>query len=448
MSFVLSYAVILSIGLVISILIYPFISDSKKTILGHILKYSVALGLILLFAQCGSTKKTADSVIRTAYQDGSTDMQVDFALFHFKADSSRLYVRVGTKNLLYARLSNGDPTASVVVKIKQDGEPGPIKTFRIQDADPEKRPKTLIASTDFRLPKGEKSQLIITVTDENRSRQVVQTLPFDKSNLTNRQNFLITTLDNEVPLFSDRVKPNADYNLHINAEIDNDLNVRYYNRGFRMPPPPFALYEPKPFNYEADSTATLPTRNRQVVQIKMGPYGFYHLNADATSKEGITLFVSDPEFPEVKTVNDLMGPLRYLVGGKEYENIIEAADRKQVLENMWISWAGSKDRARKSITAYYKRVEQANKYFSSHVEGWKSDRGIIYIVYGKPNKVYQTADLETWIYGEENNPLSITFYFLKVINPFTDNDYRLNREEIYKPSWYRSVNAWRDGRIY
>ena len=402
----------------------------------------------MVLTQCGSSKKTADSTVHRTYQESPMDIEADYTLFHFKADSSRLYVRVSTKNLLYARSSDTDPTASVVVKIQRDRDTSPIKSFRIQDVDPDKKSKLLVAYTDFYLPKGEKAKLKITITDENRSRFIERSLPFDKSNLSNRQNFLVTTPGKEVPLFTDRVKPYAEYNLHLNAEIDTDLNVRYYNRSFPLPPPPFALYEPRPFDYEPDSMTTLRTRDVNVVKIKTGASGFYHLNTDATSKDGLTLFVSDLEFPDIKTVDDLMGPLRYLVGGKEYDNIVEAPDRKQVLENMWISWAGSKDRARKSISAYYKRVERSNKFFSSHVEGWKSDRGIIYIVYGKPNKVYRTDEVETCIYGEENNPLSITFYFLKVINPFTDNDYRLSREEIYKPSWYRSVNAWRDGRIY
>ena len=413
-----------------------------------IFKYISGLFLIWVLTQCGSSKQVAESNMQQTYQESAMDIEVSYSLFHFKADSSRLYVRVSTKNLLYARSSDTDPTASVIVKIQRDRDSTPIKTFRIQDEDSEKKSKLLVAFTDFYLPKGEKSKLLISITDENRSRLVERTLPFDKSNLSNRQNFLVTTPGRGLPLFSDRVKPYAEYNLQMNAEIDGDLNVRYYNRGFSLPPPPFALYEPRPFDYKPDSMGTLPTRDMEVIKIKMGSTGFYHLNTDSTSKEGLTLFVSELDFPEIKTVDDLMGPLRYLVGGREYDNILEAPDRKQVLENMWISWAGSKDRARKSISAYYKRVERANIYFSSHVEGWKSDRGIIYIVYGKPNKVYRTDDLETWIYGEENNPLSITFYFSKVINPFTDNDYRLNREEVYKPSWYRSVNAWRDGRIY
>jgi len=410
-------------------------------------KYIFGFSLILVLSQCGAGKKTVDSKGQPTYQENAMDIEVDKRLFHFKPDSSRLYVSVSTKNLLYARNSDTEPTASIVVTIRRRGDSNPIKSFRIQDTDAKKKSKTLIAFTNFYLPKGEKSKLIVTYTDENRSRSVERILTSDKTNVSNRQNFLITSHDG-APLFTDRVKPYGDYNLHMNSEIAVDLNVLYYNRAFPLPPPPFAMYDPKPFEYKPDSITTLPTRDKEVVKIKIGSTGFYHINPDTTSKEGITLFVSDPEFPELKTIDDLMGPLRYLLSSNEFENLEGATDRKQVLENMWVSWAGSKERARKSIAAYYNRVERSNIYFSSHVEGWKSDRGIIYIIYGKPNKVYRTDDIETWIYGEENNPLSITFYFLKVINPFTDNDYRLNREEIYKPSWYRSVNAWRDGRIY
>ncbi len=78
----------------------------------------------------------------------------------------------------------------------------------------------------------------------------------------------------------------------------------------------------------------------------------------------------------------------------------------------------------------------------------KNVEDLIYLVYGEPDKIYKTAQEERWIYGEERNALSITFRFIKVDNPFTENDYRLSREDYYKPSWYRSIEAWRNGRIY
>ncbi|MFN2431000.1 MAG: GWxTD domain-containing protein, partial [Cryomorphaceae bacterium] len=174
----------------------------------------------------------------------------------------------------------------------------------------------------------------------------------------------------------------------------------------------------------------------------------YHILADSTQKEGFTIFVSSDEFPEVTTVKNMVDPFRYLLGGKDYQTILDSKDQKKQIESLWIEWIGNKERARKAIKKYYKRVETSNIHFSSHLEGWQSDRGMIYIIYGEPNKIYRTSKAENWIYGEENNPLSLSFDFVKVINPFTDNDYRLLRNDTYKPSYHRSVNAWRDGRIY
>jgi GWxTD domain-containing protein len=179
-----------------------------------------------------------------------------------------------------------------------------------------------------------------------------------------------------------------------------------------------------------------------------GDRGFYHIQADPDQKQGFTLFTGVEDHPEVTQVSQLVEPFRYLVSSKEYTRVTNDGETKQAIEKFWLSWCGNKERARSAIEAYYQRVEEANKYFSSHVEGWKSDRGLVYIVYGKPNKVYRSSTVETWIYGEENNPMSITFNFTKVINPFTANDFRLNREDYYKPTWYRSLEAWRNGRVY
>ena len=412
------------------------------------IKYFFILIALSVFVGCSSKKSVNNETIPNAYQEDGTKIEVKYELFHYKPDSSRLYIQLNTGNLLYARRGDSPSAAAVVVEITPSEQDIPIKSIRILDEDKAKAPKTLIASTNLYIPAGKNTELNITLTDENRSRSQKFKIIADKTDLSNRQNYLITKDNKDIPLFTDRIKPYTNYLLHTNEAITDRVLVRVYNREFPMPPPPFTIYEPSPFDYKADSVATLPLNGNEPIEIKSGRSGFYHFHEDEQNKKGLTIFVSDPEFPKVQTVEDLLNPLRYLMGGKEYQNIIDAPDRKLELENTWIAWTGSRDRARKAIKAYYLRVENSNSYFSSHVEGWKSDRGIIYIVYGKPNKVYRTDQVETWIYGEESNPLSVTFHFIKVINPFTDNDYRLNREELYKPSWYRSVNAWRDGRIY
>jgi GWxTD domain-containing protein len=260
--------------------------------------------------------------------------------------------------------------------------------------------------------------------------------------------FFLARDESGLPLFTDRIVGNERYTISTSSSTGQRIYVRYYNRKFPLPPPPFAFFEYSPFDYNADETYILELDANQSATFDAAGEGFYHFQTDTAGKEGFTLFISSEEFPEVKKIENMVDPFRFLVSGKEYKEVITAADMKAAVEGFWIDWSGNKERARSSIKAYYSRVEDANEYFSSHVEGWKSDRGMIYMIYGKPNKVYRTPLLETWIYGEENNPLSITFNFVKVINPFTSNDYRLNREDYYKPSWYRSIEAWRNGRVY
>jgi hypothetical protein len=95
------------------------------------------------------------------------------------------------------------------------------------------------------------------------------------------------------------------------------------------------------------------------------------------------------------------------------------------------------------IKRYYNRVVDANVFFSSYHEGWKTDRGLIYIVFGPPRIVYYSDEAEEWIYGEEGHSNSIKFRFYRIENPFTDNDFILEKSAGYREKWYEAVNMWR-----
>ncbi|NIA22828.1 MAG: GWxTD domain-containing protein [Proteobacteria bacterium] len=53
---------------------------------------------------------------------------------------------------------------------------------------------------------------------------------------------------------------------------------------------------------------------------------------------------------------------------------------------------------------YFKRVEYANKKFTSYKPGWKTDRGMIYIKYGPPD------DIESFPYNIDSEPYEIWYY--------------------------------------
>ena len=169
---------------------------------------------------------------------------------------------------------------------------------------------------------------------------------------------------------------------------------------------------------------------------------------DTLSSQGFTLFNFHEGYPNLTNADQLISPLRYLTTKEEFSSLVSSSDSKLAVDQYWLSKASSKERARNLIRIYYSRVEFANKLFSCHLEGWKTDRGLISIIFGPPSYVTNNRNSETWIYGDENNMNSLKFIFENKMNPFTTNDFILKRNYAYKNPWYRAVDSWRNGKVY
>ena len=144
----------------------------------------------------------------------------------------------------------------------------------------------------------------------------------------------------------------------------------------------------------------------------------------------------------------MVDPIRFISSNSEFEKLTSGIKTKKEVDEFWLVKCGTEDRAREIIKKYYNRVQDANELFTSYVEGWKTDRGMVSLIFGSPKTVRKARDEEVWYYGEENNALALQFTFVQVDNPFSDNDYKLLRAPSYKSNWYRAVEAWRSGRVY
>jgi GWxTD domain-containing protein len=47
---------------------------------------------------------------------------------------------------------------------------------------------------------------------------------------------------------------------------------------------------------------------------------------------------------------------------------------------------------------HYRRIGYANQKFASKIEGWKTDRGRVYIIYGPPDELEMHPDRTSWLY--------------------------------------------------
>lgn len=219
--------------------------------------------------------------------------------------------------------------------------------------------------------------------------------------------------------------------------------VKLYSRNFPVPIPPFVEQSRTPFNYVPDSTFSLELENGKSAYFLPGQTGFYFFQSDTSLSEGPTLYRMNAGFPKVTQHTLMRDALRYITSLKEFQQLYSYEMPKVAVDSFWISNTGRPDIATEFIQKYYLRVETANRLYTSFTDGWKTDRGMMFIVLGKPSKVFRSFDQEVWIYGDYDDPRSLRFYFKKAQNPFSENDYVLIRNEYYKSAWYQNVQLWR-----
>lgn len=103
-------------------------------------------------------------------------------------------------------------------------------------------------------------------------------------------------------------------------------------------------------------------------------------NGEEELFRGRDFSVKGENFPRVESSRELAEPLVYLMNKREYEELISIDDPdtlKEAIDRFWLENIGSVNRARRVISLYYERVEEANKKFTGFKEGWKTDRGMV-----------------------------------------------------------------------
>jgi hypothetical protein len=102
------------------------------------------------------------------------------------------------------------------------------------------------------------------------------------------------------------------------------------------------------------------------------------------------------------------------------------------------------------VELYYSRVEEANKQFSNFKEGWKTDMGMVFILFGPPWYVENTLDTSLWSYTYNRNDIRYTFQFYRprISNEFFPfQHYIMRRDQIYHNIMYERVQMWLSGQV-
>ncbi|MCD4731734.1 MAG: GWxTD domain-containing protein [Bacteroidales bacterium] len=372
-------------------------------------------------------------------------------VYHASEDKSTVYIAINLDDLIYLP---GTQTETRTARFKIYYElfynyesKIPLDTGSYIYSDDQHFGSGGEMTVDFDIPVQYLNDYLLNITLIDLNRQddndVFRFYDIVKSNKNTAQNFLVTDND-RYPIFEKHINAGQYFKIQC-AQMDTGLiYIRYYDRELPLARTPFSTDKNITFKFDPDSIYSVNVANGITELLELPYPGIYHFQTDIKQTEGLTLFGFDDGFPNIETPLQAILPLRYLTAQKEYDALLASADYKATVDNFWLKRASHQpERAKNMIARYYQRVWDSNMLFASYQEGWKTDRGIIYIIYGPPSEVYRKTGEEEWIYGERGNPLSIKFYFYQVENPFTQNDYSLQRLPTYKTSWYIAIENWR-----
>ena len=190
---------------------------------------------------------------------------------------------------------------------------------------------------------------------------------------------------------------------------------------------------------------------------RLGP-GTYRLELSVRAPAGgaelgrseRTLVVRRRDFPALLRIGDLIDPLVYIASPREHAALAGASGafaQRSAFDRFWGALIPDRRLAAATLRAYAERVEEANRLFSTTKEGWKTDRGMAYIVFGPPARVDAEIGGETWIYGSSGAVPALTFdrTASRALDGVPFDVLTLRRSPAYDRAWRTARRRWRSG---
>lgn len=423
-------------------------NSSYKTIL-----WVGVLITLSLIQSCQKGVSLSETDFKDMYSSSSEIPQPHFKVFHASESETEIHYMFMNKELTYSANKN-DENYMAQVRIAwqlyanyTNKEILDSSSFIKFDTIAIDGLHQLQGTFNINVSQGNDYILKLTTTDLNNGQNIISFLNINKKDVKNRQYYKVILKENNAVLFRNYFYKNEKLAIVYNNSSVNTLHGKTFRTRFPVSAPPFSLSSPTPFDFNDYYELNLDVID-DTAQFEADEPGIYHFSIDKDSRyTGLSLFQYPDEFPEVNSNQELLEPLRFVTSRKEYSKMSKYQDKKKAVDDFWMSTTNDPEKAKKLVKGYYNRVENANFYYTSYKEGWKTDRGIIYIVFGPPGLVYRSLTGESWSYGEQSNFKSLTFNFSKINNPFTNNDYVLQRSSIYKNPWYRAIDSWRQGKV-
>jgi GWxTD domain-containing protein len=181
--------------------------------------------------------------------------------------------------------------------------------------------------------------------------------------------------------------------------------------------------------FESDTVAALPQGKNQVflrfdhTVLPLGEYALYvqaypiapggegQRSLAVTSRLFVVRWFGLPR--GVKDMDLAISQLQYIANDDEMDALRQAKTPEERTQRFVDFWKGRDPNPNtprnERMEEYYERVEYSNRHFSHYIDGWKTDMGMVFIIFGPPNNVdrhpfdIDAKPYEIWSYYDLNH---------------------------------------------
>jgi GWxTD domain-containing protein len=411
-------------------------------------------------AGCASSKKSSteetQGKMASLYNPSKLSLHPDFSIFHESNNYSVLYIRAYPSELRFNETNeDSEYRALLLVKYELIGldENGGEENAVIDSAsivyklrEREERSPAFFASLNIPIRQGNRYLVKVETTDLNRGSMGLEYLYVDKTDPNSAQNFKVVSTFSGYPKFMRFFLTGEKFNVQYRDRGVDSIFVDYFRLTNELPRPPITATSDYTMNYVPDTSYVFPMLDTVNYDLRLE--GMYHVKVDKEQDEGLTLFNFGGSFPEVKTPRELMEPLFYLATLAEYRDLRTKPNRKLAVDDYWLRLGNSVEKSRELIRIYYNRVIYSNLYFTSNKEGWKTDQGMVFILFGPPNRIQMTGSGESWYFYAKRKSKVVEFKFQREQDAFSDQNMMWKRTTDSQMYLNEAIRSWRNGKVY
>ena len=316
----------------------------------------------------------------------------------------------------------------------------------INSVEIQRQQRIIVFPITISAEQGRRYLLLVQTSDLLRRNTIRQFITVNKTSVYSGQNFKVTML-NGIPKLENTINESDIFRIEYRRKPVSKLFIKYMNAPQPIATPPTALAPAEELAFKPDSIWEHPYNAN--INFMFGYEGMYLIQVDTTHQEGLLLMNFGDNFPVEDRTAHLVQPLQYLLSDAEYQRLgAGGAVPKKMLDDYWFTATGSTDKARTLIRVFYTRMTYANRYFTDFKKGWKTDRGMIYMIYGLPNNINKGSDSETCEYTRRQQANPLTFVFDRVPSPYSEEYFVLQRGDAMPTFWRQAVDSWRKGQVF